>query len=1155
MKYFSLSLIALSLLLHSCNSAETTSSENKIERSSEFLALSAGFKDPADQYRPETWFHLMGNNITREGLTADLEAVKRAGLQGIHLFNKSGGSYPNVEPVKILSPEWEDMIRHAADECERLGLKFTMQNCPGWSMTGGPWVPVEEAQREVVETTYRIDGGKEFSDVLELNPLYETTDYDYQDIQLIAFPTLEGDNQEAFNPARIESNNELVPWKDIFDPSANVIVEERSTQLDLPLDAYREKGISKVDNKDSWVTVGFKEPITLRSIVLPAMRHIILDNQYPRVDVSVKVQAVIDDKLTDVVTIKIPDINWSDRQIFQTLAIPETTSEEFTFTFEGSHAIAPESIRLYAKPRLHNHEAKAAKAMRILEKDVMFQFSENTIIDSEEIIDLSEIMAADGKLNWNVPEGDWTVVRFGHINMRRTNKPAVPEATGWEASKLDKEAIENHLRNGMIGNLIKDGGPIGDGKLHGLLIDSWESFIPTWTMNSEDLFNEFEQRRGYSMKPYMPATMGYIVNSVESTTKFLRDLRNTMDGVYIDNFFNHFATVAHDMGAKVYTEGAGGEVLPIDPMRYYGVSDIPMTEFWYPKAPSNQNEYAKPIYSAASAMHLYNKPFLAAEACTQLGVQWNEHPFSVKYLIDYNFTKGVNHLVFHTFSHTPQMDVYPGSTFGGHIGFPLVRNQTWWKYMKDWTDYLARNQYVLQQGEYAADVLWYIGDHFERPPYDLDYFPDGYRFDFLNAELLHEKLSVENGNIHVENAGNYRVIMLKDSKSMLLSTAKKLKELVLAGAVILGDRPTDSPSLMDNDTDLKELKNIADEMWGATENGVKQVGQGKVYWGKSLEDVLQAESISKDVIVPKQVDVNWIHRKTADADIYFVASKMDEPVDVALSFRQTGVVPQIWDGLTGEQFDAKIWSRGKERTNVTLSLPSSGSAIVVFTKGDKVPYGSKLTRNNNTVLDSKTGWYQINETEEFMPIVWKEDTFYAFKAGEYEVHRDSNTELVQMKIDKKEMNDDWVAGFEAGWDTPETIQMDALKSLTKHQDKAVQHYSGTTTYYKSFSHEDEGKHVTLDLGKVENIAELWCNGKKVGVKWAPPFIFDVSDAIQEGENNVEIKVTNTWRNQLIFDNTRPKAQKKTWTSNPPNKEETNLETAGLIGPVVLRTHH
>jgi hypothetical protein len=189
---------------------------------------------------------------------------------------------------------------------------------------------------------------------------------------------------------------------------------------------------------------------------------------------------------------------------------------------------------------------------------------------------------------------------------------------------------------------------------------------------------------------------------------------------------------------------------------------------------------------------------LAAEACTQVGVKWNEHPFSVKYLIDYNFAKGVNHLVFHTFSHTPQTHVYPGSSFGGNIGFPFVRQQTWWQYMPEWVSYLSRNQYVLQQGEYVADVLRYYGDDFDRPPFDLDEFPKGYRFDYLNEEILQEKLSIKNGKIHIKNGGDYSVITLRDSKNMLLSTLKKLKELVINGAVILGDKPTDSPSLMDD---------------------------------------------------------------------------------------------------------------------------------------------------------------------------------------------------------------------------------------------------------------------------------------------------------------------------------------------------------------------
>ncbi|MEN8880174.1 MAG: glycosyl hydrolase [Polaribacter sp.] len=1146
-----LALFLLTLCILSCQLKERNIEDKTY--STDLKELSQNFISPSKEYRPETWFHLNGNNISKEGLKKDLQAIKEAGLQGIHLFNKAGRAFPNVKPIKILSPEWEDMIRFVADECKRLGLKFTMQNCPGWSMTGGPWVPAEEAQRELVETTYHISGNKKFNEILKIDSLYHTPDYNYKDVQVVAFPTPEGVNSKPFNPSKIETNNNLVPWKAIFNPNSKLIVTRKTTHLDQPLKTYRKQGVSKDNNQKTWVKTTFDKEVTIRSIVLPQLRHLILNFQYPKMDIAIKVEALLNQGFTEITTLNLPDGNWNDRRKHLTLAIPETTSREFRFTFLGTHSIAPEFIRLSAKPILHNHEAKAAKVLRRLEKDVVYEYAKNTIIDANKIINLTDKLTTDGKLTWDVPQGNWTIVRFGHINMRLTNKPAVPEATGWESSKLDKIAIENHLKNGMIGDLIKPGGPIGDGKLQGLLIDSWESHVPTWTVNSEDLFKEFETRRGYSMKKYLPATMGFIVDDANTTTKFLRDVRQTMDDVFIDNFFTHFATIAHEMGADVYTEGAGGEVLPIDPMRYYGVSDIPMTEFWYPKSPSAQNEYAKPIYNAASAVHLYNKPKLAAEACTQVGVKWNEHPFSVKYLIDYNFAKGVNHLVFHTFSHTPQTDVFPGSSFGGNIGFPLVRQQTWWKYMPDWIEYLSRNQYVLQQGEYVADVLRYYGDHFDRPPFDLDYFPKGYRFDYLNEEILQEKLSIKDGKIHVKNGGDYKIITLRDSESMLLSTLKKLKELVLEGAVILGDKPKDSPSLMDDKNDLEELKSIVEALWGNSKNGVKQVGKGKVYWGKTLEEVLKEEKIDKDVIVPENLNISWIHREIEDAHIYFVASKDENPVDVSLSFRMKNLTPQIWDAFKGNQQYAKIWKAKDDRTNVVLSLPKNGSKIIVFSKSDKKPIASKVTLNDETILDTKTGWYQIHKTKKYPKLTWNKNKFSASLSGDYIFHQEGNEDIKSSFIKEKTLQNNWKLSFDKGWDNPESIQIDELKSLTKLNNDAVKHYSGTITYTKSIDVKEIGNTTILDLGDVANIAEVWCNGKKVDVKWAPPFEFDISKEIKKGKNKLEIKVTNTWRNQLIFDNKRPKGAKKTWTTSRPKNNETELEKSGLIGPVILKS--
>ncbi len=1138
--------VALLILGCKTKEANTVSKVSSVA----FDELSQNFKSPSIEHRPETWFHINGNNISKEGLTLDLEAIKYAGLQGIHLFNKNGQLYPNVDPIKILSPEWEDMIRHAADECKRLGLKFTMQNCPGWSMTGGPWVPVEEAQRELVETIYRINGGNVVSKELKLDENYLTAEYNYQDVQVLAFPTPAGDDSKVAIPIKIESNNTIIPWTEIFNPSQKLDLNSKS--LSQSLKSFKQNGIGKVNGDDTWVKLKFDKEIMVRSIEMSPIRNMLLKREYPVVKIKLKVQAMVDGIFKDISELQMPSANWTDRQYNVTLSIPETLSSEFMITFIGEHNIVPSDIHLSAKPRIHNHEVKAAKALRSLEKEVSNAYDKNAYVNPENIINLSNNMDASGNLNWNAPEGKWTIVRFGHVNMRRKNKPAVPEATGWEASKLDKVAIENHLRKGMIGNLIKDGGPIGDGKLQGLLIDSWESFIPTWSMDSESMFNEFKQRRGYDMRLYLPATIGYIVKNPEETTKFLRDLRQTMDDLFIDNFFEHFATVAHEMGAEVYTEGAGGEVLPIDPMRYYGVSDIPMTEFWYPKAPSSQNEFGKPILAAASAMHLYNKPFLAAEACTQLNMQWNEHPFDVKYLIDYNFTKGVNHLVFHTFSHTPQTDVYPGSSFGGNLGFPLVREQTWWKHMPDFVDYLSRNQYILQQGEYAADVLWYLGDHFERSPFDINNFPEGYRYDYLNEEILQEKIAVKDGKINVKDAGDYRIILLRDSKEILLSTAEKLKALVMDGAVILGDKPLDSPSLMDDESDLKALMSISDELWGNTESGVKQVGKGKVYWGKSIGEVLDLEKITPDVIVPEGADVNWIHRKTEAADIYFVSTKSKKPMDVSLSFRVANAYPQFWDAFTGEQKDAMVWSKSDERTNVAVSFDVSGSAIIVFPKADKIPFSTKVEFQEETILSSENGWFRIHNNDKLVSVKIEDKNVRGSKSGIYRLHQEQEVKSIEVGVKEISLQDNWIATFEKGWDTPESVNVPKLQSLTDFENDAVRHYSGTVTYTKTIDIENIKAHSILDLGQVANIAELWCNEEKVGTRWAPPFTFNVTNQLKIGENQLEVKVTNTWRNQLIYDNKRPKSEKTTWTTNPPKDDETALEISGLIGPVVLQ---
>jgi hypothetical protein len=1143
MKKHTLLLTISFAMLVACNNLTSTTPEEE--------GLADGFRSPPVEYRPETWFHINGNNISREGITRDLEAIHYAGIRGIQLFNKDGVEYPDVPQVKILSPEWRELIGHTAGECERLGLSFTLQNCPGWSQAGGPWVPVEEAQRELVQTVTRMKGGKPFDGQIPVNEEYLGKDFDYKDICVMAFPTPEGDALKPFVPVSIETNNKGVPWDRIFDPER--CVELSGNAFQNTVIEHPELTIEKLNGRDTWVQVRFAEPVTLRSLHLPPIRTMVVGNQYPRVDVNLIIQTVDGETKTTVAEVAVPNSCWPDRQYDVTLAMPEITTQELRVTFGGEHSLFLAHLFFQSQPRIHNWEAKAAYALRSLEQEIAPAYAPGCSVNPDSIIDLTERMDASGRLIWSVPEGHWTVVRFGHVNMRVTNGPAVPEATGWECSKLDKMALEHHLRNGMVGSLIGTGGPCGDGKLHGLLIDSWERMIPTWTVHSETLFEEFKQRRGYDMRPFMPAMMGYVIRDQSYTEKFLRDLRETMDDLFVQNFFAHFRTIAHEFGTIVYTEGATGEVLPGDALRYYGVSDVPMTEFWYPRAPSAQID-GKPVKYAASASHLYNKKLVAAEACTEIGVRWNEHPFTVKYLIDKNFALGVNHIVFHTFSHTPQLEVYPGSSFGGSIGFPLVRNQTWWRHTPAWIEYITRCQYMLQQGEYVADVLWYLGDELERPPFQTASFPDGYQYDLLNPEILHTGLSVHDGRIRVKEGGEYRLIILRNSKRMLRSTAEKIRELVKEGAVILGDRPAQCPSLMDGPEDLALLESIAGELWGDGTSGVKKVGKGKVYWGKALEEVLKAEAIAQDVVVPEGLEIPWIHRRTDNADIYFLSSQHENAVDASIGFRITGKGPEFWDPQTGRQVRAGIWQVRDGLTHVAISFAPHGSAIVVFRKQSRLSSWTKLEREGKVLLDCTPEWVHVHkEDQSFTPCHVGPDSLIAWEQGEYRLTGPGGQQkIVTVEVMDQSCNDSWELSFEEGWDAPEQIELPELISLAEHSNPAVRYYSGTVTYRKGIQLTSAGEKILLDLGDVKNIAEVWCNGKKAGTRWSPPFIFDLTGLAQEGLNEMEIMVTNTWRNQLVYDLQRSEGKKKTWTTNPPENKDESPAPSGLIGPVVIR---
>ncbi len=1105
------------------------------------------FRSPPDNYRPDTWFHVIGYNMSKEGLTKDLEAIQAAGLGGIQLFCRGGGTFPNVKPVVPLSPEWFSLMGHAARECDRLGLSFTLQNCGGWAMTGGPWVPIEEAQRELVQTTLHIRAG-EFDGQIPVSSEYRRNDKDYQDICVIAFPTPMGDDQPVHVPTYIESNNPEVAWQEIFDPANDLNLSGKNSRG--VMSKHDDRNVKKVDGEDAYVQVRFASPVTIRSLRIPSTA-VFAPYSKLAADVSLILETVENGKRRRVATLKVPDGCWMDKQHDITLAVPEVTTKELRITFTGKGEPFVGRLFLQSNPRTHNWEAKAAYALRELMQDETTDFRPQCMIEPGTILDLTDQLSSD-HLDWTAPAGDWTILRFGHVNMGVVNGPSPQELQGWETSKLDKAPLTHHLRDGMIGQLTRTPGSIAGEQLDGLLADSWERMIPTWTIKSETLFDEFQRRRGYDLRRFMPALAGYLIQDVSVTEKFLRDVRETMDDLYVENFFDHFTKISNEMGARSYIEGATGEVLPGDALRYYGVADIPMTEFWYRKMELDDEALNyKPVKYAASAAHIYNKPIVAAEACTEGGSNWTEDFYCVKPLIDQHFALGVNHLVFHTFTHNPD-DVFPGSTFGGTTGFPFVRHQTWWKHMPAFTDYIARCQCVLQQGEYAADVLWYLGDDLERPPYQMAPFPESYQYDHVNTEVLQSTVSVDDGNLTIRDGGTYRILWLRNSHRMLRSTAEKIRELVVAGAVVLGDKPLASPSLMDDADDLAELKSIANELWGSEAAGSKSVGKGKVYWGQSIGDVLKAESVTPDLIAPKAINAFWHHRKTTDAELYFISSQNANAVDASVSFRGTDRLPELWNPITGEQSDAPVWQVSDGRTHVAIPFDPNGSIVVAFRRSIPTSSITKIENGDQVVLDSEPGWILEHLQNHANPIQPTDNQLAFWESGDYTLTHSNQTEsTVSVHASSETFDDDWQVSFENGWDTPATITLESLMPLSDHPLKPIQYYSGTVSYHKTVTLEHSDQ-LMLDLGTVGDMAEVWCNGQRVGTRWAPPFTFDLSKTAKDGPNELEIRITNTWRNQLIFDVGRAKDAKKTWTSNPPSRNTEKPKPYGLIGPVVIR---
>lgn len=1044
------------------------------------------FRTPANVYRPETWFHFIGGNVSKEGITKDLEAIAEAGISGIHLFHgQFGGPWPGVEPqITSLSAHWDDAVRHTAAECRRLGLRLTMQNCPGWATSGGPWIEPGNAMRHLVWSRVDVSGGKGITQPLAMPQPSEEPWRDYQEVAVLAFPTPLGDTGEPLVPQTIKSNVETA-WEDYFRGTAEKPIRFEPTTPDQP----------------QWVEVTFPDAVFLRSVEFPSINSF-NHAQCHEPGVAVSIQAVLaDGALQDILHTEMPQANSQDDKPI-TLACSEVAGvKTYRISIANKHPMALSSLRLFSAARKNSWESEAGWTLRAIERAGRFpEQSPEAFLAPEEILDISDRMDQNGNLDWKAPAGKWTILRIGHVNTGRRNSPAPPEGTGWEANKLSKSG-PNAQFAGYIGRLVGDNGPLNDGLLKGMLLDSWECYTQTWTDGMEE---EFDRVSNYPLRKWLPAVFGYVIQDHGTTTRFLYDWRATINDLFTHNFYGRMSELAHENGLNITFETAAGDVFPADIMEFFKFADVPMCEFWQPMTDGFVGSTNfKPIRPTTSAARLYGKTRVAAEAFTSFDLTWDEHFEMLKEVANFNSTQGVTHLVFHTYTHNPQTPFLPpGTSFGAKIGTPFLRGQTWWKFMPEFTAYLSRCSYLLERGKPVSDVLWYLGDEINHKPYQNAPFPAGFKYDYCNPDILLNRLTVKDGLLVTPEGVSYRVLWLPEAPRMLPQTLEKIHALVREGATVVGDAPKGLATLSGGDDAQRRFDEAVQAIWGTTGSREKRsVGKGLVFSGVALEEALASLHVAPDVVGG---DALWVHRQTEGADWYFVTAPKGSGFKGTLDFRNNGEV-ELWDPATGQRLAVESHRQG-DRTAVDLDLARAGSCFVVFRKdgGDRKSLGAM----------------QGNQVSS-LPV-----------------------------------SGPWTLAFPTGWGAPDALPLTDLRPWKDLNIPAEgKAFSGTATYTTILQIDkiEPARDYILDLGDVDMVAVVSVNGGAPHTLWAPPYRMDVTDLIKSGGNTVKIEVTSTWYNRLVYDAGKPESERKTWTIAGPDADSP-LRASGLLGPVRLDVH-
>ncbi len=799
-------------------------------------------------------------------------------------------------------------------------------------------------------------------------------------------------------------------------------------------------------------------------------------------------------------------------------------------------------------------------------------------IKKEGIIDLTD-KCANGILTWEAPEGKWTIIRYGWTC---TGVSTSTNSDGWAGLSLDHLNAQafKKFSDDVIIPLIDSAKAAGN-SVHFLQTDSWEMGNVGWT---NDFPAQFKKFRGYDLWPYLPVLAGRIVESVDQSDRFLHDYRQTVGDCIGSYHYQLFSDLAHANGMGIHPESGGPHSAPVDALKIMAISDFPQGEFW---ATSNthriKDDERLSVKQSACVAHTNGKRYVGAEGPTTIGPQWERAPRELKANIDRVFCSGVNRIVWHTFTSSPREFGLPGNEY--FAGTHLNPNVTWWNQAGDFISYLNRCGYLLSQGLFVADVLYYYGDDvpsFVFVKEDVKDLAFGHDWDKCSREVLLNSVSVNHNTLVFPDGMSYRLLVLPDENAIDLAVLRKLESLVKDGLTIVGPRPVKATSLTGFPAADKEINTIAASMWGDID-GVTMTehryGKGRVIFGKDVNTVLNELKVPPDFTFTsarENTALDYIHRTGRGMDIFYVVNRFgkkgindfefrydpsppDRYEQVECAFRIKGRTPELWDPLTGQMQEIITWREENGYTIIPLHLEPEGSRFIVFRKKTYSPHVIKIYKDGKAFFPGN----EYKRADKPMIEIFKTGSGISSivtTPGNY-VLAWSNGQTSTVSCPHPNailpLTGAWQISFDTAWGGPARIQVDTLQSWTAFKDAGIKYYSGTAVYKKSFTVSGDRlkmAKVMLDLNNVLEMASITINGHKMAVRWCAPFQFDVTRYVRAGDNQLEVEVVNLWPNRLIGDSRLPREERRTHTNikkfEQPGSEK-YLRESGLLGPVVL----